>query len=547
MKEPSSNAKKRKRLTKLKEKANEMDIAGFFTIKNLSTIIILAILIYLFIHLQTLLFHVFNRLSFLGSSELLFWELLLLSGFLFNVYLGYVNRYYRLIVLVFFIIMAIFGIIVLSNIIYLMEIKQLVILFLILSIMGTIFAVKYWKSSGKKQQFKGVLLIIILVSTMVVSISVLTLPRRDIEIKPKSTPELIFFTDPFNIPNDTATLEFCCQNNISFNPSYGYYSINKSVYLNKIKRAVECGVDLYINIIPYPSQYTHIGSVNNLMRVYKSFKAWLEEEGLFESKHIKAFTVDAEQPHYLGENLSKMGLYEGLNYLIKEFPTKEEINNASLTLQEFIEVVHSDNKTIGIIRSRPNLDEGDGDGDLELMNQNVYSLEVEWDFSITMLYRSQRLQETEEGSTLEFVEELFLNIYGATRTENAFVYSRYYFYLFAGIEQTPGDIMVDPEHQYIFLGNYKAEFNETTYIQDKEFFYDLDICRHFGEKKVFLYNFEGFLYSFGEDGLEELVEHNNQYKPWQLRYYAYQTEANLLLLFFLVIVDPVLGLDPRHN
>ena len=326
------------------------------------------------------------------------------------------------------------------------------------------------------------------------------------------------------------------------------HTLRKPGYMERLKIALKNEIKIYINLQASTLGFTHIENAYTIPRVYEAFREWFKEEGILDDENLIAFTVDAEQPNYIGDEIAKKDIDESINFLLEEFPTREEIQNATVSLQNFVDLVHADGKQAGIIRSRPNLDEGDGDGDIELMNHNVYPLEVTWDFSVTMLYRSQRLHtEAEEGSALQFMEDLLTSVYGATKTDSAFVYSRYYFYLFTGIQQTPGDINVDSEHQYIFLGNYKAEFEETTYIQDKEYVYDLDICRHFGEKKVFFYNFEGFLYSFGEDGIQDLIAHNTQFKSWELEYRGYQTQANLLLMFFLVLIDPILYLDPRNS
>ncbi len=519
------------------------EISSFFTIRNISTVVIISLTTYIFIYIENLLNHVFYRLQFLDLTEFVFWELLLWSGFILNLYLGIMNRIYRLLVIIILLVVSVMGIFFLAQINYLIEIKVIVIGFAIILIMGLVFAIKYWSLSGQNLQLKGTFLVLILISVMVVSSCVLFLPKKRIIIEPKTSPELIFFTSPSRIPNDPETLNDCSCNKISFMPSFGMHSLNQESYMERLKLAVENNVSLYINLIAYSGAYTHIDSAYSIIKVYKAFKEWFIENGIFYSDQIKAFTVDAEQPKYIGDDLASKDLYEGIDYIIENFPTEEEINNATITLQDFIDLVHEDGKQAGIIRARSNLDEGDDDGDIELMNRNIYSLDVEWDFSVTMLYRSQRLHKAEEGSTIDLVENLLLNIYGATQTETAFVYSRYYFYLFTGIEQTPGDINVKPENQYIFLGNYKAEFEETTYIEDKEFMYDLDICRHFGEEKVFLYNFEGFMYSFGEEGIEELIEHNNQFESWELEYYGYQTQSNLLFLFALVVLDPLLYLS----
>lgn len=523
------------------------EITGFFTIKNISSIVIITISLYLFIYIQELLLHVFYRLSFISFLDLLFWEIFLISFFLFNMFVGYVSRTYRLFVLVAFVIAGVIGLVIMSYIVDLMQIKELLIVFLLLSIVGIIFALKFWKSSGRKLhklQFKGVLVLIFLISTMTICVFSLTFPLRSIRITPKSSPELIFFLSPGEIPNDTQSLDLCGCNNISFMPSFGIYSINNSDYLNRIELALENEVNLYVNLIALPGEYSYIESVHTLKFVYKAFKNWLTAAGLFDNEHLKAFTIDAEQPHNISLELENRSLFDGINYLIEYFPTEEEIINATISLEMFIAQIHEDGKEAGIIRSRPNMDEQDGDGDIELLSHNIYSLDVEWDFSITMLYRSQRLHQAGDQSTTSFVENILLNIYGATRTDTAFVYSRFYFYLFVGMEQTPGDLKVDTENQYIFLGNYKAEFNETDYIKDKEFVYDLDVCRHFGEQKVFLYNYEGFMYSFGEDGINQIIQHNHQYQSWGLDYYSNQIQANLLLLFFLVLIDPLLYLDP---
>lgn len=518
----------------------------FLKPQNLPQLLLILLHTFFFICFEILLVSVYSSLLFLGWTEYLLWQFLSISMYLMNIYLSWKSAVFRFLVFIGCIIISVISLGFLYNIILLQALKMSLWLLLGISIIGLILNFKYYRKENLDFNFKpDGILILFLLSSIALNISLLTVPKRMIEIEPKTEPELIFFIQPTQLPNDQATYDAWGENKISFMPSMGLWVLNSSSVMNRIKLAINNSCNLYINLIPSPSDFGHIGNTGDYLNVYEEFRDWFINESVFDSPYIKAFTIDAEPPIDRLEKIDEGDIFNGINYLLKQFPSEEEIEKATANLQELVQKIRSDGKKAGIIRTRRYLDETDGDGDLELINRNVYSLDVEWDFSVNMLYRSQAIKESEEGSAQDIATDTLVEIFGGSKTDGAYVYSRFFFYLFVGIEQTKSEL--DTNDQYIFLGNYKAKFEETDYIKDEEFLYDLDICRHFSEKKVFLYNYEGFTYHYGEEGLKELFEHNQQKDSWVLEVGSLETELNIIFLIFLNFIDRVLQLDPTTN
>ncbi len=515
--------------------------------EHISSIIVISISTFFFVLFESILIPIFSRLIFLNIYIYIMWQTIIISIYFNTSILTVYFKYFKLTFINFILVLSAIGLLLLSYLHALIVPKVILIFLFVASSIGDYYFMKFKhirKEKNLKRRKKGLILIAILSSTTFTSVMVLTIPQR-IEITPKTSPELIFFTEPFQMPNSNDTYELWGDNKFSFMPSLGLHVLNSSSLMERLKLAIVNEVNLYINLINPDADFTNIYNAYRCMESYTKFKEWFENESIFDSPYIKAFTFDAEPSKSIQEDnkgISRGNMFDGINYLIDNFPSRSEINNATECLQALIDLAHSDDKEIGIIRTRPNLDENDYDGDLELISDNIYSLDLEWDFSVTMLYRSQAIKKSEPGSAQDTVTNLLLTVFGGTRTDNAFVYSKSYFYFFTGIEQSNGDVKA--KEKYIFLGNYKASFKETSYIKNEGFLYDLDICRHFSEEKVFLYNYEGFVYHYGEAGLKKLIDHNNQHESWILEYNSVALQADIILLIVLVSIDRFLSLDP---
>ena len=209
---------------------------------------------------------------------------------------------------------------------------------------------------------------------------------------------------------------------------------------------------------------------------------------------------------------------------------------------EFNELIEEDGKECGMIQGSRFLDNADQDGDISLFLRNVYSLPIKWDFKITMLYRTNRLQFDEnDDEPPEFFIKSVSIFYGALIEGTKFTTSELSFYQNVALEENSDDDLAK-EH-YIFIGNFKKEFEDTTYIKDKQFFKDFDICRHFKNEKVFFYDLKGFLSHYGWEGIEELVEYAQQKEKSYLEYSTYKSLTFLAFYCGLIILDIVITLE----
>lgn len=504
-------------------------------------LILVSIFTFFFVLYEYATIQVLSRLIFLGLTLIIFWQMGSFAVYLHLTYLLYKNRIVRMLMAVIFSLISIIALVLLYKVLSLVILKVILTAVLFFSLRAFYLQIRYFKRSKSRIDFRGAFMLTLLSMFFFVSISTLTLPTQKITITPQSKPELIFYTDPYRIPTSNSTLQKYAENGVSFMPAIGPWTLKKDSLMERYKLAIQNKVNLYFCLLSSNADFANIDNVHEFIDIYKEFKQWFTDEGIFESPYIKSFCLDAEPPIALVKELQQKDVFDGLNYLIEGFPTKENVSDSTDSLADLIDLIHSDGKTAGIIRTLNNFDENDGDGDIELLSKNIYTLNVKWDFSISMIYRSQRMGKTKAGSINEIVNNLLLNAYGATKTADKIVYSRYYFYYYVGFAKTAQDLKAD--NKYIFLGNYIEEFELTTYIKDKEFLYDLDVCRHFGEEKVFLYDYGGFTYHYGEDGINMIIEHNNQHESWDLEYQSYETVAHTFVLIGTVIVDKLLFLE----
>ena len=110
---------------------------------------------------------------------------------------------------------------------------------------------------------------------------------------------------------------------------------------------------------------------------------------------------------------------------------------------------------------------------------------------------------------------------------------------------TPGGIvdMKDHLHKQPLFSAFKREFKDTTYIKDKQFFKDLDICRHFKNEKVFFYDLKGFLSHYGWEGIEKLGKYIQQKEKSYLEYSTYKSNTFLTFYCGLIIIDLLVSLE----
>jgi len=200
-------------------------------------------------------------------------------------------------------------------------------------------------------------------------------------------------------------------------------------------------------------------------------------------------------------------------------------------------MIKDDGKQSGIIRPAQLIDDVDDDADLSLFRRNIFNLNVRYDFSISMLYRTNRLQYDEsDDEPPEFLAKAMPLYSGAVIEGTKFTTSELCFYQNVALEENSEQTNLIKE-RYIFIGNFKREFKDTKYIKDKQFFKDFDICRHFKNDKVFFYDLKGFLSHYGWEGVKELGEYAQQKEKSYLEYTTYKSLTFLMFYCGLIVID----------
>ena len=72
---------------------------------------------------------------------------------------------------------------------------------------------------------------------------------------------------------------------------------------------------------------------------------------------------------------------------------------------------------------------------------------------------------------------------------------------------------------------------------------DFDICRHFKNEKVFLYDLKGFLSHYGWEGIEELGEYAQEKSISYLEYSTYKSVTFLTFYCGLIIINILISLE----
>jgi len=511
-----------------------------------------------FVFFEQTFFLVFSRLTFLDSSIFFFWQILVISLYLLVLYLGIKNPYSRL--FYFNITTVFFGsaLVIAYAFKGLGMLKTLLIVFFCICFIGNYFSLKCIQSRLKERQLRKrkrpkfefkkreIIIIVLLSSLPLISVIFLTIPRKTIEIRPKTNPEIVFWVDPFNLPDDNETYAICRKYNINFMPAIGPNSFNRSIPMKRYKLAIANEIKLYFSLITPPDSFINMDNTDEYLSLYRDYRKWFIDEDIFYSEYVKAFIVDAEPPKRYTEKLEEEGPVDTVNYFMDDYPTDEEIEEATENIQELVDLIKSDGKEAGIIRITPYMDEADGDGDIELLLRNIYSLDIKWEYTITMVYRIQRVVADTGASTEVIVSNFMESILGGiVETKEEYVLPAYNFYKRVGIcAQEEGEIKA-AEH-YIFIGTLKEEFKDTDYVKDKEYLDDLDICRHFRNEKVFIFNYENFIENYGEEELINLGEHNQKKKIWMLEYIETETQATIMFYLFMVSVDRVIFLEEKQ-
>jgi len=389
----------------------------------------------------------------------------------------------------------------------------------------------------------------------------LAAPIKTVQIKPKNSPELIFWTSASGLPGES-TLELCADNNIGFcvalkknyiedpdsslppedpddpdadpTEAAGY-----SEYI-EISRALNNSVDIYIALVG--TGFLTVDTAEDYLDIYETIRDWLKSGSLFSSSHIRGFVVDAEPPKEFVEELDNDGTLEKSDYFVRNIPSRNDIKSAEKALEELIDQIKEDDSTkeIGIVKMPTTMDSLDGDGDYNMLTKTIYNLDLDWDFSVTMNYRTQHIPDV-----FDYILE-DVNKYDYSNNKISYndieEYERYLipkstFYYKTAIEVYSSEVNVPKANRYIFIGTFHDKFSDTSYIENREYRKDLDICRHFSVDQVWFYDFRKFTGQYGFAELEKLADYNEQKESWNMALPNYILQREVALSISYASID----------
>jgi len=510
---------------------------------NLSKFLLAFLLSFYFIMLLINYIIYFARISIILNIIYIFcWITLLFFAFFILLFLTIKSYYFRRILqLVLIIVSGVILIFFLLNTNFLFTKIQAALILII-----TIIAAKYERHNYNFYNFKFTNSAKALLILMPVILSfILITPTNYIAIRPQNRPEINFWGGACAIPNDPELLSFMAENNISFTvvlrESYINDDDGKSE-AESIRQAIEAGIKLDICIGNDYDFYLSLDNAESFKDIFNYIRSWLIDNELYGD--IRSFCVDAEPSPQLISELSGLSAMGKIAYLFQNI-NASAFSAAMNTLNSIINTIHSDGKSMGIVKMAAMYDEFDNDNDINALVRNVYNLDIDWDYSVSMIYRTRHvptifniiLNSLEEYSYITSNYEL--EYYSLPEYER-YIMDISNFYYKTGYEISGSDVNVIQENRYIAIGTFWSKFWDTTYIQNKEYLSDLDICRHFNVGKIYLYNYRGFVLAYGESEIYNLIEHINKKEIWTIHVYNWYLNREVIFGLFTIFFDFIL-------
>ncbi|MEA3248437.1 MAG: hypothetical protein U9Q73_01900 [Nanoarchaeota archaeon] len=384
-----------------------------------------------------------------------------------------------------------------------------------------------------------------LILSIIISSFLMILPIRVIVIAPKNNPQIVFWGAPDICPTDNATLDRWSANNIAYSMVFRARNIDSSSYtsklLNRMNYLINHSVNFGISIGGDGEFYCSIHNAQYFHQYYLKIRAWGIANGIW--SYVDFIEVDAETPINLVNDLEEEAS-SGL-YLFSALTSDEEIEIARTNLSLFIKAIQDDGKEAGIIKLPSIQDQLDGDRDYNLLTQNIYQLDLNWDYSVSMVYRT--------SPALNLYTLLLGNLqeYDYISDESELLYSANQptqpiqdFYSLVKFERESTEVNVPRAKRFMFIGTFDYEFRDTDYVKNKEYKLDLDICRHFDMDRVYIYKWRWFRYWYGrEAGVIDLINHKSQYETWTINMFGYAFYRKLTEFFLYSVIDRLIVLS----
>jgi len=440
-----------------------------------------------------------------------------------------------------------FGFLVVCIMIYFNAIFFLVLInsfiTLLISVVVMFSSVKYRiprKSSRSriKKYFK-----IGLILVPIISVSFLFLTVKHVVISPTTKPDIYFWSPTGNLPRSNTTLPYCARHDIGFVVPIreSYIDDGGASEARRIQYLIDYEVSFYI-CIGGEDFFATMDNADEFYSDYKTIKYWMMNWSIYYTDYFKGFMLDAEPSKENVDTLEGKGTMDKTEYFIDGIPSKKENEDAEKSLTNFIKAANDDGKDVGLIKMTSWYDEFDDDGDYSQLMRNIYHLDLPWEFSITMVYRTKHIpflydyiirdvgsydyanEYTDPDYEVEYLEE-------SQEERNVQPISE--FFSDVGYAVKSSDVNVPENKRYIFIGVFHRKFRDTTYIKEKQYKKDLSICQHFGVEKVFIYQWSSFKSRYGVGELKELRVYRDTKNKWVLILpsYVFGREIGLDLLY----------------
>lgn len=298
------------------------------------------------------------------------------------------------------------------------------------------------------------------------------LPYRSIPITAKNSPEIVFWTTINEIPPDTDVSVAICLH-------YANIKFENYAFVHKIEHLVHLNYSIYLAIGCISQFYLSLDTCDELLQVYAELKDFLGE--VFYDRHIKGIVVDAETPYRYYEQLKNdpNGLF---GYMLDNYPSKSDVAASEEFLRSFIYEVRADRKLAISCRMPTSLTD-----EVDLYTRNVYFNDIRWDLSVAQIYRTAY-----EEDYLSYLSHFFVN---AERGANGVCHNDYWMLHRASLEES------------VIIGGFDEVFEDLSYIKEKKYLRDIDICRSLGMNSIWIFAYPEFIDRYGEAEYYHLLDH----------------------------------------
>jgi len=272
----------------------------------------------------------------------------------------------------------------------------------------------------------------------------------------------VFWSDPYELPNDNETLEYCEENNIGFMVATNENYLRGDNF-KRIDELIDHNIEVSIMLVG--KDFAHLDNSEDILDVFYVLRNCSFYKDIFE------VYIDAEISKEVHEKVEKMNTFERASYWWNEYPLEETYEKAVKAYKELQSEIHNDEKDFGIIRGERSSNE------LDKTSRNVPFEELDPDTTIIMAYRSH---------------------------ENPIqIKNDYWFY------QT-----VKKEEGEIFVGDFENGY--------EQFRKDLTICSFFEKKVVYIFEFHEFIKHYDLEDLKPLREAIVSYTFYQAYEYFFK-------------------------